>query len=316
MPIKEWRLLARDVSFYVSGKADVSFADWHAEPWYYPTEWQYQLDRESDYFSPKDATGIPLREFRAPIGVRYLPARVSAYGMAHWNRWLRDGSQNSLTEFDKVTSWLMSAHRDGRYEHDFALAGMPAGWISCISQGEAASLLVRAYRVTGNDKYLGAASRAIDWLMLPVAEGGLRGTLPDGSIFLEEYPGTKYRHVLNGCLYAAVGISDLLRVSPGERSDVRALFSDLMNTIAVNLEAWDVGGWSTYDYSPQKQTARNLNTMTYHLVQAVLLSYLADLTGDDRLRRVAERWSMSASRLPKRLGALGAKLTYRLRAGW
>jgi hypothetical protein len=316
MPIKEWRLLARDMSFYFTGAADVSAADWYEDPWVYPAEWGYQLDREPEYFEPKDVAGIPLREFRAPIGVRYLPSRVAAYGIAHWNRWLRGRSEESQTEFRRVCGWLMSEHVEGRFEHDFPLAGMQAGWISCISQGEAASLLTRAYRVTGDDAYLQLAGRAVDWLMRPMESGGLCSRLPDGSTFLEEYPGTQYRHVLNGCLYAAVGISDLLRALPEERPEIRAFFVDLIDAIATNLRAWDVNGWSTYDYSVEEGVARNLNTMTYQLVQAILLRYLADMSGDGRLRQMSERWSASARHLPKRLGALRGKLAYRLQARW
>jgi heparosan-N-sulfate-glucuronate 5-epimerase len=316
MPLKEWRLLARDVSFYVSGSADVSAADWHAEPWVYPTEWAYQLDRESEYFLPKDADGIPVRAFRMPIGVQYLPSRIAAYGIAHWNRWLTRGSQSSLAEFQRVARWLTTAHVDGKYEHAFPLAGMPAGWISCIAQGEALSLLARAYQHSRDGSYLQLADRVAGWLLLPVEQGGLRSRLPDGSPFLEEYPGTEYRHVLNGCLYAAVGIGDLLRSEPDARPELRAFFSSLIGAIAGNIEAWDVDGWSTYDYAVQQGRPRNLNTMTYQIVQSVLLRYLADVSGDDRLRSVSTRWSDAADRLPKRIGALGGKLTYRLRARW
>lgn len=316
MPIKEWRLLARDIAFFARGTADVSASDWRTEPWLYPTEWEYQLDRESEYFSPKDAAGIPLREFRPPIGVQYLPSRVAAYGIAHWNRFLRHGSEQSRVEFLRVAGWLMSAHVDGRYEHAFPLAGMQPGWISCISQGEAISLLVRAYRLSGDEQYHRMATRVADWLLVPVEQGGVKSRLPDGSVFLEEYPGTQYRHVLNGCLYAAVGISDLLRALPSEQAELRDFFSQLMQGIAVNLEAWDVDGWSTYDYAPSGTAPRNLNTMTYQLVQSVLLRYLAEQSGEAALRVMADRWSAAAGRLPKRLGALGGKLTYRLRTRW
>lgn len=315
--MKEWRLLGRDVWFYLSGSADVSAADWHADPWLYPSDWGYQLDRETEYFSPKDAAGIPLREFRAPLGARYLPSRITAYGLAHWNRWRIQKASASEKEFLRVASWLRASHVRGRYEHEFELAGMASGWISCISQGEALSALVRAHHMTGDPSYLETAHQAGRWLLLPEAQGGLLSRLPDGSPFLEEYPGTVYQHVLNGCLYAAVGLSDLLRSGGAEVANARTLFHALIDGIASNLQAWDVNGWSTYDFYPVGSgRVHNLNTMTYQVLQVIMLDYLADTTGDARLRATSARWKQSAQRLTKRLGALGGKLAYRVVARW
>jgi heparosan-N-sulfate-glucuronate 5-epimerase len=316
MPMKEWRLLGRDLWFYLGGHADVTSADWRANPSLYPADWVYQLDREGDYFAPKDAQGIPVRVFRGPLGAQYLPSRIFGYGLAHWNRAVRRGDTGNCAAFVRVVAWLMEEHVDGRIEHRFPLAGMPMPWISCISQGEAISVLTRAHHATGDARYLQVAERALHWLMLSEVEGGLRSALPDGSPFMEEYPGTEYRHVLNGCLYALVGVRDLIHAG-GAGVAGRSFYQKVVDGLADNLDAWDVAGWSTYDFSPgSTRRVRNLNTMTYQCLQSILLRYIADDTGDVRLRSMAERWERSAQKLPTRLGALGAKLAYRLVARW
>jgi heparosan-N-sulfate-glucuronate 5-epimerase len=313
---KEWRLLARDILFFIRGDADVAAADRTAHPWSYPADWSYQLDREAEYFAPKDSRGIPLRDFGPPLGARYLPSRIAAYGLGHWNRWLREKRTDNAEEFRRAADWFLNAHRDGRYEHDFAVAGLPSGWISCIAQGEAVSVLTRAFRQTQDVAYVDAARNAVAWLVRSEASGGLRSSLPDGSPFLEEYPGSQYRHVLNGCLYAAVGISDLLQIDDCADAELAEFFVALTSGIARNLHNWDVGGWSAYDYALQPGVARNLNTMTYQLLQVALLDYLADVSGDERLRDTSTRWRESAHQLRGRVRALGGKLTYRLRARW
>lgn len=315
MPMKEWRLLARDLTFYIRGEADVAAADWHSDPWLYAIDWSYQLAREPDYFAPKDLEGIPLRQYRAPLGMRYLPSRIATYGLTHWNLWRRTGGEHHRQEFLTVVAWLRRSERDGRFEHDFDAAGMPAGWISCISQGEAISALTRAYTLTGDAGYLAAAHRANHWLTLPEEQGGLLSRLPDGSLFVEEYPGSPIRHVLNGCLYAALGIADLCRADPTDRA-VADFFSELMRGVASNISAWDANGWSVYDYASGTSQRRNLNTMTYQLLQVAQLAFLADASGELALREASQRWARAVGRPSTRLRALMRKIAYRLHARW
>ena len=315
MPRKEWTLLLRDLSFYVTGASDVSAGDWRADAWAYPADWSYQIAREDDYFTPKDADGIPLRVYPAPIGVRYLPSRIAGYALGHWNEWQRTERAHHRVEFLKAADWFRRSHADGRYEYDIPVAGKTEPWLSCIAQGEAASVLTRAHRLTGDAAYLAAAHRAVHWLLLPEEEGGVRSRLPDGRPFLEEYPGTHYRHVLNGCLYAAVGLHDLGRADPAA-TEARAFLAALIDAIGANVHVWDVQGWSTYDYPFAQGTARNLNTMTYQVLQAVLLRYLGEVSGDARLSVVADRWDAASRRLVRRLGALRGKLAYRIAARW
>lgn len=315
MPAKEWRLLLRDVSFFVSGRADVRSADWRANEWLYPADWSYQLDREDQYFAPKDSSGIPLREFPKPIGVRYLPSRIAAYALAHWNRWTIGKHPTNRAEFLRAANWMLHSPREGRYEHDIAVAGIAPPWISCIAQGEAASVLTRAYVLTSDSRYLRAADDAARWLMISEEDGGLLSRLPDGDLFLEEYPGSRYRHVLNGCLYGAVGLSDLSRVNRAN-NNIRLFLRKLCLSIGSHLSLWDISGWSTYDYPSNRTERRNLNTMTYHVLQIILLEYLAEVTGDESMRAMSERWSQSSRSMRARIGALMAKTRYRMAVRW
>lgn len=314
MAIKELGLVATDLGFYITGCADIAGSDTREDAWLYPPDWEYQLQREAIHFDPKDAEGIPLRRYREPIGDQYLICRITTFGLAHWNRWRRDGIEHSRGEFLRIADWLLRAE-DGRYLHDYPSAGMPAGWISCIAQGEAASVLTRAFVLTSDERYRAQAHRAVAWLALPVADGGLLDRLPDGRPFLEEYPGSAYRHVLNGCLYAMVGMHDLVRIAP-EDAALAQLFADLCDTVGSNAGAWDVGGWSTYDYPYEPDKPRNLNTMTYQVLQVVLLRHLGEMSGDQRLTALADKWDRSAKSLRARMRALYRKTAYRLAAGW
>lgn len=315
MPIKEFKLLGRDLLFFATGTADVAAADLSVDEWLYPLDWSYQLDREEDYFEPKDSAGIPLRKYRGTLGAQYLISRISGYALAHWNRWRLTGDELNREAFFRVVEHFPVAPA-GRYAHNFPVAGMSAGWISCISQGEAASVFARAYIATGRREHIERAWAAVTPLTIPVDSGGLQSRLPDGRPFLEEYPGTIYRHVLNGCLYALVGIHDVTRASPEPREDHQQLFRTLVDSVGQNLPAWDIDGWSTYDYPFATRRVRNANTMTYQVLQGTLLNYLGSVSGDERVRAAGMRWLASSRRLPFRLRALRDKLRYRLVSKW
>jgi heparosan-N-sulfate-glucuronate 5-epimerase len=314
MPLKDVALLAKDLWFYLSGGADIAESDTVRDDWLHPPDWSYQLERDEAYFSPRDEAGIPLRRYPGPLGDQYLFSQIACYALAHWNRFRLTGAADSRDTFLRVTRWL-AAFEDGRFGHHFPVAGMAVPWISCISQGEAASALSRAYLLTGDRLFLQQAGKAIGWLRRPVEDGGLLSRLPDGRPFLEEYPGTVYRHVLNGCLYAMVGLYDTLRLHPEDQA-LADLFAALVDAVGTNIEAWNIDGWSTYDYPVEADAPRNLNTMTYQILQSALLRYLGRVGGDRRLTEMAALWEQSAAKPTHRLKALRRKLGYRLASGW
>jgi hypothetical protein len=65
---------------------------------------------------------------------------------------------------------------------------MKAPWLAGIAQGQGISLLTRAYLLTNNAGFLAQAQKALVPLSTPLSEGGLASRLPDGLLFIEEYP--------------------------------------------------------------------------------------------------------------------------------
>jgi heparosan-N-sulfate-glucuronate 5-epimerase len=317
MPRKEWRLLARDLSFYATGRSDCAAADWTRDNWLYPLDWGYQLDRPDDYFTPFDGDGLPMREIPGAIPKTYLPSRIAAYALANWNRLDRDATARA--RFLNCADWF-AVQPGGAFRHDFPLVGMDAGWLSCIAQGEAMSVLVRAYRLTTEARFAEASRAAAVWLHRPVGDGGVLDHLSDGHMFVEEYPGSPYRHVLNGCLYALTGLSDQVRAGLDDDGADAGLLNAVLDSISVHLDRWVVAGWTTYDYQSDDQRAAgvpgNPNTLTYQTLHWILLDHLGRMHERPKLVDAAAQWRRSAGSLPRRIGALVNKLRYRLHHGY
>lgn len=317
MPRKEYRLLARDIRFFVLGGSDAASAE-PVEGWQvYPLDWSFQLDRPADYFEPFDDAGVPLRDLPGSIDRQHLPSRIAAYALANWNRWAIDRSSITRARFEASCGWF-AAQPDGAFRHDFALAGMAPGWLSCIAQGEGISVLVRGFALSGNAAMAEAARAAAGWLEKPVAEGGLLDHLPDGGSFLEEYPGTQYRHVLNGCLYAVVGLDDLATSGLDPSGSAARLRDEVLAAIERNLASWEIGDWTTYDFRPPAARGQraNPNTLTYQAVHWILLHHLAVRRDRPALAAAAARWRAAAGSFAARANALRGKLAYRFGHGY
>lgn len=320
MPRKEWKLLARDLHFYTSGKADVSKAAWEHDPHLYPLDWGYQLDRPDDYFSPFDEIGVPMRELPGGLGLTYLPSRIAGYAFANWNRWREHpNDERYRDQFFVAADWFLR-QPDGLYRHEFELIGMDKAWLSCLAQGEALSVLTRAFDVTGDQKYRKQCDAAIMPLFTNVTDGGLQDEMPDGSVFLEEYPGTIYRHVLNGCLYALVGLRDYCAAGMDQTGKAKQLLDAVLDGIEVNLAGWETDGWTSYDYLPEnakKAGVRgNPNTMTYQMLHWILMEYLGERQNRTVLAKTADSWRTAMHSPAKRLQALWGKVSFRLGHGY
>lgn len=319
MPLKELSLVARDIAFYATGAADVAPSDWANDDRLYPLDWGYQLDRPRDYYSPIDAAGVPMRELPAGLGLTYLPSRIAGYACANYNRYCEQpGEERFRLGFMNALTWML-AQPDGLFWQKFDLLSLRSPWLTCINQGECASVLVRGYRLTGDYRMADHALSALEPMFVSVANGGLQATLPDGSLFLEEYPGTQYRHVLNGCLYALVGLQDVVQAGLDRNGRAAALRDAILDGIERNLDGWQHGNWTTYDFRDRSGvgSARpNPNTLTYQTLQWVLVDYLGRKLDRPVLVEAAARWRGAASSILVRSNALLGKLRYRLGHGY
>lgn len=314
MPRKAWSDIGRDVSAYALGRTRLGSANGDAQLLLHPVDCMFMVADEEAFFGPFDEAGVPQQRLQGVKGQRYVPSRVAAYAFAHWQALVLHGGGAHDRKFRIAADWFADQPH-GRFEHRFPLIGMPDPWLSALAQGVGMSVLVRAYTRYGDHAYLERARLAMSWMSLLVAQGGVLDHLPDGSPFLEEYPASEHLHVLNGCLYALVGIDELLRVEPDD--DMRGLFTSVVDGVAANLAAWEDSGWSLYQYYPQAAgDVPNWNTPDYQAVHIALLNHLGTHAGNQPFMRAAERLRLGLRRPTLRARALTRKLRYRIARGW
>lgn len=77
-------------------------------------------------------------------------------------------------------------------------------WSSAMAQGQAISVLLRAYQFTGKETYLESARIAMNAFYIPLKDGGLKTSIKGGLLFFDEYPANPPTRVLNGFIFACL----------------------------------------------------------------------------------------------------------------
>jgi hypothetical protein len=201
---------------------------------------------------------------------------------------------------DRDGAWL----HENDFPHTFPLS---PPWISAMAQGEAASLLVRLYRETGDDELAEAAGRALRPLAVPSAAGGTSALL-DGRPFPEEYPTDPPSFVLNGGIFALWGVHDVAVAL--DDADARRRFEEGVDTLAGAIHRWDTAYWSLYDLFPH--AALNIASPAYHELHITQLRAMHALAPRRELAQAADRFERYLANPVSRAHALARKVLFRL----
>jgi heparosan-N-sulfate-glucuronate 5-epimerase len=191
------------------------------------------------------------------------------------------------------------------YAHTFRTG---SNWLSAMTQGQCASLLVRVGAATAIECFVEAAKEAVRPLAVPVARGGVQARLGDG-IFLEEYPTDPPSYVLNGAIFALWGAYDTWRGADDDFAG--GLFAEGTETLAAHVDRWDTGFWSRYDLFPHPIV--NVASPSYHALHIDQLVALSSLRPLEPLAVAAARFARYATSPTSRVRALAQKGSFRLR---
>jgi heparosan-N-sulfate-glucuronate 5-epimerase len=244
-----------------------------------------------------------------------LPAMPIQWGLGCYEHYLGGAGEEWLARALSVCDHLVrdqetGGRHDGGWLHRTPLPHtyhLPAPWLSALPQGQGASLLVRLFTETGDERFADAASRALRPMRQPVAAGGLLASL-DGGGFPEEYPTEPPSFVLNGALFAWWGVYDVA-LALGDAAWMKA-FDQAIDDLARSLHRWDLGYWSRYDLFPHSVV--NVATLAYHVLHIAQLRATHALAPRPQLEEVAQRFERYAGSRTKSAHALARKVGFRV----
>lgn len=313
----------RIVSAYLLGGASqLSF--WHETPTANPNanpselgEYYMLFEEKADYQGHYDASGVPQLDYRGDIGLQYNPIAIAQYGLGNHNLWRRTAAEERRNKFSRAADWLVSHleqnskgilvwnhHFDWEYRNT-----LRAPWYSALAQGQGISLLLRAHKESGDERYLDASRAAFAAFLHPTAEGGVAFTDESGDLWFEEYIVSPPTHILNGFIWALWGVYDYALAT--KESSAHQLFARGTRTLLHNLDLYDLGFWSLYEQSGMRLPM--VASAFYHRLHIMQLRIMHRLTGEEAFLRVADRWESYTFSQAKSFRALVYKAAFKLR---
>ena len=239
-----------------------------------------------------DEKGRPLVNYGKKIGFRYNPITIAQYGLFNISQYLKTKSAKNRQLALLMADWLLNNWTENEkkaavwiYEFDLDFYGISGPWISAMAQGEAISLLLRAHQFHPEPHYLKIAEKAVQAFRYPIFEGGVCSTFADGSLSLEEFPSDPPSHVLNGTIFALLGMYDYL-LQTNDQSIAR-IYDAATAGLKCNLHRYDMGYWTLYELYP----TRRLTSRLYQLVHVRLMQILWKITGDEFYKSYAHAWN-------------------------
>lgn len=163
---------------------------------------------------------------------------------------------------------------------------------SSMAQSEGASVLLRGYVLTKDNKYLVAAKKALDFMLLPLADGGT--TKYDNSGLIE-YEFTYLPYVFNGWIFSIFGLMDYVVLTKDEFYLEKLNMS--LSMFEQELPKMDCKYWSLYSND------NKIASLFYHKLHIAQLKVLYKYTGNDIYRIYYEKFEKYQSKRLNRFRA-------------
>ncbi|HEY4202312.1 MAG TPA: D-glucuronyl C5-epimerase family protein [Devosiaceae bacterium] len=246
-----------------------------------------------------DSNGVALQWNTVSKTYAFSPVMAAQCGLR------AIGAGNSEATKAQVEGLLSSQNAGGGFAdaepYSYYLTGQIAtGGVSGMSQGQALSLFARAYHQNGDVRLLEAGKRAVEMMGTPVSSGGVMSTMSDldpslsNYVMFEEVPITPSSHILNGFMFALLGLYDWSQVVADKdygQSQAKRLFDRGMQTLTHVLPYYDTGRLSVYDLAYITYKTRQPNiSVSYHFVHIYLLNALYSITHTAILDRYRVKW--------------------------
>lgn len=241
----------------------------------------------------------------------YSPALIARYALLCWNRSLMLSGADYRQIFLAQARWLVKYQQRGlEFAGGWIVASRSSvnqsgrSYLSASVQGNALSVLIRAYQLTDEEVFLRGARLALEPFKRDIFDGGICAPVGEDGIFFQDeatYPAT---HVFTGCAFALLGLYEYLAFIDGTDAGVQQLIERCLKTLHILFDEFDVGFWTRLDLY-----RRCFVTPDQLALQTKLLALLARYSQCEHCSDLAVRWEMYRQRfIPRQRYQLGSRL--------
>lgn len=224
------------------------------------------------------------------LGKQHNITYISKWALCSLQKYLKTNAVSFKDEFLKCARWLFSKGLtrgncvvwEAGFDWDSYGVRLERSRVSSMDQGLAISVILRAYRLTGDHAYYDMARRGAEFYKVDLKDGGFRCEFSPGYIFYEAFPVQPVSRTLDCFLFSLYGLYDLFRLK-GDRQ-VKALFDEGARTLLDNLSYWDYKGcWSRFN-------RHYLSPPWYHKMNCCWMGVYYEITKDKGLKERSEGW--------------------------
>ncbi|MBU0559465.1 MAG: D-glucuronyl C5-epimerase family protein, partial [Bacteroidetes bacterium] len=158
-----------------------------------------------------DENGIPLNSAYIDVAepkLHYYPISIGQYALAIFNTYVETKSEEKKKLFLNIADWFLINAVTDEILGTFWLTDIPkpeykvyTSWKSAFTQSRAISVLLRAWQLTGEEKYLSLASSALTPFKFDISKGGV-AVVSNSTKFYEEYVAAEPTLVLDGHIFS------------------------------------------------------------------------------------------------------------------
>lgn len=240
--------------------------------------------------------GIPVVDYGHKngiyIGEEISPLAVADAAINYYDEFIESRDEKAKTYFLNCINWLDTSKIDTNscflwaYNFPDPGYGITEKYYSSLAQGRIMLAYERAYRLTGEDRYLELAESAMLSLDTPINEGGVlyRDSDSIGNWYCEIVSDevTKPPFILNGQMDVSLYLYEYYELTGSEYA--LELFEEGVAQLEVSLGDYDTGSWTYYDLE------KNFS-YDYHYTHIKQLESLYEITGNETLLEYKNKWS-------------------------
>ena len=243
-----------------------------------------------------DKKGVPLTYYAIKydgkeIGFQRNPVTICSEAKKFYNEYLNDNNKISRNYFLNNVDWIVenSIKKNNYsllgYNFSFPRYNLRPIWFSAMANGLALEILINAYDMTQDLKYLKSAKNILNAFFVNVEEGGITYKDSENEWWYEEYASSrtdiKISRVLNGMMYALIGINYYFERT--KDSDAKILFDKGINSLKKEIFKYNDNGYSFYDILGNPSN-------NYHQIHVHQTKQLFDLTGEQIFNEYHNLW--------------------------
>ena len=210
----------------------------------------------------------------------FFPIELAQYGLGAYDLFLKTNDEYYLYIAEKCGEWLLDNQGDNGGWRNFEFLN-PTFPYSSMAQGEAVSLFARLFVSKNDKKYLSAAKKAIDFMLLPIEKGGT-AKYEGQDIYLYEYTIPGETIVLNGWIFSIWGIYDYYLLTLD--NEIYNIFKKSISSLLNKLEVYDCGYWTYYDEQVK------IASPFYHRLHIAQLQALYEITNIEKFQFYEKKW--------------------------